>query len=74
MINAINAIGETSEQIAQAAAEQTKVSSEIDSNMTSMNQMVQVLDTNSQQATVNMEQLAATNQSLENIVKRFKLH
>lgn len=74
VINAINAIGETSEQIAQAAAEQTKVSSEIDSNMTSMNQMVQVLDTNSQQATVNMEQLAATNQSLENIVKRFKLH
>ncbi|HAS8431604.1 TPA: methyl-accepting chemotaxis protein [Vibrio vulnificus] len=74
VINAINAIGETSEQIAQAASEQTKVSSEIDSNMTSMNQMVQVLDTNSQQATVSMEQLAATNQSLENIVKRFKLH
>jgi methyl-accepting chemotaxis protein len=73
VINAINAIGETSEQIAQAAAEQTKVSSEIDSNMTSMNQMVHTLEVNTKHATDNMEQLSTTNQTLTNLVSRFKL-
>ena len=66
-------ISKLNEQISESSNEQREVSLEIDKNMVAMRDMVLSLGENGDSASREMEELAKTNHSLEELVGQFKL-
>ncbi|PWI33857.1 methyl-accepting chemotaxis protein [Vibrio albus] len=73
MTTYVTEINTLSAQIATAAEEQSSVTQELSRNMSALNDIVGELDSNGQQTLTDMENIAAVNSKLVNIVGRFRL-
>jgi methyl-accepting chemotaxis protein len=66
-------INDLSSRIAASAEEQSRVTKELNRNMTAINDIVGELDTNGQQVLLDAEEITNINSQLASIVGRFKL-
>lgn len=73
IVDSISEIADITEQISSAATEQKQVTVEIDQNMTSMQNAMSTLDTNTQDTKESVQHLSQTNEKLSSLVNRFKL-
>jgi methyl-accepting chemotaxis protein len=73
MTQFVTDINDLSTQIATAAEEQSSVTQELSRNMSAINDIVGELDANGQQALEEAQRISDMNQSLAEIVARFKL-
>lgn len=73
MAQFVTDINDLSTQIATAAEEQSSVTQELSRNMSAINDIVGELDSNGQQALEEAQTISTMNQTLTDIVRRFKL-